>query len=123
MSLAQRKIPASRVLHARSTSDSESGVIGSVTISPGERLAFAVELAGTELLPGASLYSMSAPTLSGDDAANMTVEDYTAHDSQARFEVSLVEEATESDDISVNLVLQLRADEVKKYTVPVVVGS
>lgn len=121
------KIPASRTLIVASR-DSDSEVIGSVNIRPGERLAFALEFKGTELPAGGLLYvgddnPFAAPSVGGADAANLTVEDSELHDTQVRFEVSLDEEATAEDEITLGFAVPLSSTEFSLLTVPVSIGS
>lgn len=123
MTLIQSNVPASRVIVVLPRSDGEFGVQGAVRLLAGETLSFALEFKGTHLPPGMNLLSMSAPTVGGTDAANLTITDYIADDTQAKFVAALDALAETTDDITLECTVQLSSTETIIVPVPVEIGG
>ncbi len=115
-------VASSRRLPVKSRGDGTYGVIGRVRMLPGETLWFAVDLAGAQLESGA-VYAMSAPTVTGAQAANLTIPDYGVFGSLAKFQCVMSGSALTTDTINVALSISPESGETLLITVPVTVGS
>ena len=114
-------VPKSRVLPVKSRGDGTIGVIGTVYIQPGETLWYAVDLAGSQLAPGDLINSMSAPSIAGDQSANLTTPSYGVLGTLAKFKCVASGSADALDEIYINLTLSPETGESLKVQVPVTI--
>ncbi len=125
--MSLNNIPRSRTLFVASRA-SGAEIVGAVRIKPGERLAYAIEFKEQEIPLGGLLYCgddnpFTGPAIGGADAADMEVEGYGIHDTQARFEVALDEEANTSGEIYLDFDVPVSSTELAKVRVSVVIVS
>lgn len=118
-------VPASRTLQVRSRADGSFDVAGNqrIRMKAGETMWWAVQLAGTQLATGDLVDSVSAPTLSGAQASNMTVPTYGVFGTLVKFKCVLSGSAATTDTINVVLTITPNTGETLKVTIPVTVGS
>lgn len=115
-------VPNSRTLTVRSRNNGEFGVVGRIRMAPGETTWWAVDLAGTQLSAGDLVDSVDEPTLTGDEAANMTVSDYGIYGTKVKVKCVLSGSATTSDEINVRIAVSPESGESFIILVPVTVG-
>lgn len=107
--ILQRPIVASHVLQVRDRGNGTFGVIGEMSVTAGEpKQLWWLEFKGTQLAPGQNLYGMSAPTVTGTDAAKATVgtdpgETYGECLTKAGYEFQVDETAEAGADITVKI--------------------
>ncbi len=123
MSLVGVTIPSNRILQVKSRDGGVFGVVGALRMAPGETLAWALEFKGTQLPSGMNLSGMSAPDPTGDDDTLLTVEDYSADGTQAKFLLALDETADSESDIGLDVTTAPQSGEVFKVSLTVTVGS
>ncbi|MCC7254288.1 MAG: hypothetical protein IT540_20705 [Hyphomicrobium sp.] len=116
-------VPSSRILVVSSRGDGTFGVNGRIRMRAGETLWWAVELKGTQLSAGDLVDAMSPPTLSGAQAANMTVPSFGVFGTAAKVKCVLSGSATTTDTINVVLSITPDSGETILIVVPVTVGS
>jgi hypothetical protein len=108
--ILQRNVPASHVLQVKDRGDGTYGVVGAgIHVTAGEaKQLWALEFKGTQLPAGQNLYGMSAPSVSGDDAAKATVGSVSGTTygeclTQAKFEFQVDNTGADDDDITVKV--------------------
>lgn len=114
-------VPNARIIYANSRGDGTFEVIGRIRMQPGETLWWAVELVGTQLSGGDLVDSMSTPTVSGAQSANMTISGYGVLETRVKFKCVLDAAALTTDTINVELNIAPESSEVLLITVPVTV--
>jgi hypothetical protein len=114
-------VPKSRILPVKSRGDGTIGVVGQVRQQPSETLWWAVDLAGSQLAPGDLINSMSAPSITGEDSANLTTPSYGVLATLAKFKVVTTSGADTTDVIYINLTLSPETGESLKVQVPVTI--
>lgn len=119
---------APHILTVRDRGDGNFDVIGSIKQKKSEVLLYALEFKGTQLPTGQNLYGMSAPTVSGDQAAHGTIgstagTDYGVDHTQAKFLFTTTSSAAADDDISVDVTVQLTPTQTITVSVPVTIGG
>ena len=117
------QVPKARILSVRSRGDGTFGVVGRVRMKAGETLWWAVDLKGTQLAAGDLIDSMSAPSITGAQSANLTTPDYGIFGTLAKFQCVMSASALTTDTINIVLTIAPESGETFKVTVPVTVGS
>jgi hypothetical protein len=117
------RIPEPRVLAARSNLDGQFGVQGRVRMLPGVTLWWAVDLAGTQLLTGDNVSGFATPTVTGANAASMTVSDSGYYKTRVGFKLALSANALTTDVINIRCVITPDTGETQIIIVPVTVGG
>lgn len=116
-------IDSNRVLTVKSRGDGTFGVVGRIRMVPGETRWWSINLAGTQLSAGDLVDAVSAPTMTGAQAANMTASDYGVYGTRVGAKLVLSGSAATSDTINVKFTITPSSGETLIVTVPVTVGE
>ncbi len=88
-----------------------------------ETLWWAVELKGTQLAAGDLVDAVSAPTITGANAAHLTAPSYGVFGTLVKFKAVMSGSASTTDTINVELEITPDGSESLLVVVPVTVGA